>query len=172
MPDTFSKLSTVTVGSGGAASITFSGISQIYTDLCIKVSAKSTNSAGESADAYKISFNGVTTNLSSRVLGAYGSTVYSGLSSTEIVVGVTNGTSVSTSIFNNDEIYIPNYTSSNNKSISVDSANESNTTTGNSLVFRAGLWASTTAITSITLTPVSSPFGQYSTATLYGIKKD
>jgi hypothetical protein len=171
MPDTFSKIATVTVGSGGASTIAFSSIPSIYTDLCIKVSAKSTNSAGESADSYKISFNGVTTNLSSIALGAYGSTAYSGLRSTEIVAGVTNGTSVSTSIFNNDEIYIPNYASNNNKSISIDSTNESNTTNGNSIAFRAGLWASTAAITSITLTPASSPFGQYSSVTLYGISK-
>ena len=72
------------------------------------------------------------------------------------------------STFGNAEIYIPNYASSNNKSVSADFVSETNAADA---IFglTAGLWANTSAITSIKLTPAAA-FAQYSTATLYGIK--
>ena len=81
----------------------------------------------------------------------------------------TNQTTSNT--FSNTEIYIPNYTSSNNKSISVDAVTES---TSNPIYASivAGLWANSSAISSIKLAPMygSLSYVQYSTATLYGIK--
>ena len=41
---TMTPIQTVTVGSGGAANITFSNIPQTYTDLVIKISARSNRS--------------------------------------------------------------------------------------------------------------------------------
>jgi hypothetical protein len=72
--------------------------------------------------------------------------------------------------FANLETYVPNYLSSNQKSISLDGVGESNTTSDNWLNFVAGLWNGTSAITSIGLTCDTGNFVQYSTATLYGIK--
>ena len=71
--------------------------------------------------------------------------------------------------FSNNSIYIPNYTGSNNKSVSVDSVYENNATTaGQHLV--SGLWASSAAITSVKLTEgFGNNWVQYTTATLYGI---
>jgi hypothetical protein len=68
------------------------------------------------------------------------------------------------------EYYIPNYRSSNQKSISVDATTENNAslsyfTTG------AFLWTGTSAIDIITFSSVhSSNLMQYSTFYLYGIK--
>ena len=166
---TFTLISSVTVGAGGASSIDFTSIPNTYTDLCLKVSAKSTTGGGDSSDGYNISFNGVTTNLSSRSLSAYGTTAYSGSSASVISGGVLNGTGASTSIFNNDEIYVPNYANGAAKSVSIDYVNESNSASGNGLGLRAGLWNSTSVITRITLTPSSGSFAQYSTAYLYGV---
>ena len=78
-----------------------------------------------------------------------------------------------TSVWGVSTIYIPNYTSSNAKSMSADSAREANQATDNYLVLDAGLWnpASNVAITSIKISPRVGPnFVQYSTAYLYGIK--
>jgi hypothetical protein len=77
--------------------------------------------------------------------------------------------SFTASTFANNEVTIPNYTSSNFKSYSVDSVTENNATQAYA-IFVAGLWSNTAAITSITLGLSSANFVQYSTAYLYGIK--
>lgn len=164
MANTFKKIQTVTVGSGGAASIDFTSIPQTYTDLKIVVSLR-TNSAG--SEAVMIEFNGSSSNLSGRRLyGDGGSATSDTLTNIRFAINTAADTA---SVFSNGEFYIPNYTSANNKSVSVDGVNETNGTNAvQSLV--AGLWSNTAAITSIKLLGNSSgSFVQYSTATLYGV---
>jgi hypothetical protein len=165
MPNTFIKIQTVTVGSGGAANITFSSIPQTYTDLKVVVSLR-TGTAG--AEAVLIEFNGSSSNLSGRRLVGDGQNPGSD-TLTNIRFAI-NTASETASVFANGEFYISNYTSSNYKSVSVDGVSENNATSAiQSLV--AGLWSNTAAITSIKLSGNSSgTFQQYSTATLYGIK--
>ena len=76
MPDTFSKITTVTVGSGGAANITFSSIPQVYTDLCIKISARTTNAYFR--DSVEVRPNGSAANQTNIFLIGQGTTVASG----------------------------------------------------------------------------------------------
>ena len=169
MPDTFVKIASVTVGSGGASSIDFTSIPQTYTDLCVKVSTR--NNA--SANNYTIKFNGSSVSAySDRILYANGSSAASGVNTTSGagVYGQMNPSTYTANTFDSGEIYIPNYTGSNNKSVSIDNVQESNAA-GVFMSIIAGLWSNTSAITSITLTPISSAaYVQYSTATLYGIK--
>ena len=153
-------IETVTVGSGGAASITFSAIPDTYTDLYLVVSGRN------SVDNYfSLRFNGLTTNLTSKALIGTGSAVSS---SSYSFIPIHDGyTSYTASTFGSSSIYIPNYTSAIAKSVSVDSVSENNATaTGMRIV--AGLWNSTSAITSIQLVSAGS-FQQYSSASLYGI---
>ena len=166
MPTTFTKIASVTVGSGGASSIDFTSIPSTYTDLVLKLSGRSTANDNWA----NISFNGSTASFSSRGLYGDGSSAGS-YSRSDNVNTIANDSSTSTaSTFSNGEIYIPNYAGSNNKSYSVDSVTENNATAAlTSLV--AGLRSNTAAITSITLTPNGGNFAQYSTATLYGINK-
>jgi hypothetical protein len=164
---TYTLISSVTVGSGGAANITFSSIPQTYTDLVIKLSSR-TNRGTVVGDFVVVSFNGNTANRSSRDLYGSGSGTFSGSYSTMYGALANSGDSTA-STFGNAEIYIPNYTSSNNKSISVDSVSENNATEAYTYL-NAGLWSNSSAITSVTLTPnVGTLFNQYSTAYLYGI---
>jgi len=163
---TMVKIETVTVGSGGAANIEFTNIPQTYTDLYIVTSARSTRAF--TVDDLAIQFNGSTSNLSNRRLLGDGGSVYSD-SATDIR-GVADGDSATASTFGNTSFYIPNYTSSNNKSVSVDGVAENNAT-GSYMWFVAGLWSNTAAITSIKLVPNNGTLKQYSTATLYGISR-
>jgi hypothetical protein len=72
--------------------------------------------------------------------------------------------------FSNQEIYIPNYTSSNYKSYSSDAVTENNATTVAMGMF-AMLWSQTAAINQLTITTDSgNNLSQYSTAYLYGVK--
>jgi hypothetical protein len=162
----YNLIGTTTVGSGGAASIVFSGIPQTFTDLHFVASIRS--NAGFTSDEFYLQFNGLTTNLSYRTL--IGVTNSGTASSNTSSAGYFNGDSATASVFGNLGIYIPNYTSSNYKSFSSNTINETNgTTTRPSLV--AGLWSNTAAITSCTIVSTgASTILQYSSASLYGIK--
>ncbi len=170
MANTFVKIASVTVGAGGAASMSFSSIPSTYTDLCVKVSSRSTRTAG-AIDYVKMYFNGSTANGTTVALYGDG-TAYSGTDTK--IIGSTSTNQNTANTFGSAEFYIPNYAGSTNKSVSIDAVSENNSgTTGNyNLNLSAGLWSSTSAITSITL---ESAFGnnwmQYTTATLYGISK-
>jgi hypothetical protein len=166
MADTFVKIATVTVGSGGAANIDFTSIPSTYTDLCLKMSSR----ANADTVSSLISFNGVTTNLSVRNLYGTGSATGSTSFSDARLYGDINSSVRTASTFANGEIYIPNYAGGTNKSISADAVEENNGTTAFAGL-SAALWSSTAAITSITLTPQTGSYVQYSTATLYGISK-
>jgi hypothetical protein len=169
VPDTFIKIAAVTVGSGGASSIDFTSIPSTYTDLCLKMSLRSSRSS--TGDTLFMKFNSTSSTYTMRRIYAYGTTVGSDSSTPAgFVVGSITASTNTSNTFANYETYVPNYLSSNQKSISIDGAQESNTTSDYWLNFVAGLWNGTSAITSIGLTCDAGNFVQYSTATLYGIK--
>jgi len=163
-------ITTVTVGSGGAATFKFTGIPQTYTDLLIKVSLR--GDATGLPDV-RMQFNGDTgSNYQARELYGDGAIAASNTYTTTDAHFQMNGTSTTSNTFTNSEIYIPNYTSSNQKSISGDAVNENNVTSTNvqsRLV--AWKWAGTAPITSIMFSTNTGNYAQYSTATLYGIRK-
>lgn len=173
MPSTYIAIATTTVGSGGASDITFSSIPSTYTDLLIKCSIR-TNQNGGNYDQLGIQFNGSTaSNYAARLLYGLGaSTTGSASSGTTSYIAYTGyavSTNATANTFSNAEIYIPNYTSSNAKSLSVDSAAETNALDA-IVSITAGQWSLTNAITSIKLYSISAfTIQQYSTATLYGI---
>jgi len=173
MANTYVAINTVTVGSGGSLNIEFTSIPATFTDLILLLSLRSDRSAQRSGIG--LQFNSVTTSYSYRRLYASGSTVGSDNDSTLglVYAGEMNAASSTASIFNNTFVYIPNYTSANYKSVSSDTAEETDDTTNNRVSLIANLWSNTSAITSIKLFDADSAlakFVQYSTATLYGIK--
>lgn len=174
MADTFYKIASITVGSGGSSSIDFTSIPQTYTDLQLLLSLR-TASATYQIDQIKLRFNG------SSALDYY----YKDLTASS--AGVTTGGAggqdymyfgnaprpqATANTFGNTSVYIPNYTSSVNKVVSSDNVAISNGT-GDYWYLRIapGLYASpTTSLTQITIySGDSGGFSQYSTATLYGI---
>lgn len=172
MANTMKALQTVTVGAGGASTITFSNIPQTYTDLVIKMSARGTGTAANQT-AY-LQFNGDTgANYSSKYLYGDGSTAASGTSTSYIFLGGAADNGATANTFCNNEVYIPNYIAANFKSVSVDSARENNSaSTYTTLALWAGLWNSTSAISSLSISIFSNNFAQYSTFTLYGVFKE
>jgi hypothetical protein len=172
MANTYTLISSVTVGSGGAANITFSSIPSTYTDLLVKISTRSTSATV--IGYVNIRFNSDTgNNYSYKAVGGTGSITFNNNSAGgSSIFTVTAGNSSTSNTFGNAEIYIPNYTSANYKSVSIDGVGENNATEAYTQLV-VGIWSSTSAITSIQLSDIfgSANFAQYSTAYLYGISK-
>ena len=169
MANTFTLIASSTVGAGGASSIDFTSIPSTYTDLVIKYSLRSSSTTDDYLGV-KLSFNSSTTSFTIRQVTGTGSTASSSNYSTNNPSGYMQAGLTTASTFASGDIYIPNYAGSTNKSFSTDSVAENNAATANLLSLLAGLWSNTAAITSISLTPATGNFVQYSTAYLYGVK--
>lgn len=168
MANTYELLNSVTVGAGGSTSIAFTSIPSTFTDLVFKMSVRITRS-GYVADIMQVSFNGSSTNESSRRIEGNGGSATS--ASNSLLLAYQGSTTDATaSTFGNAEFVIPNYSGSTNKSASNDGVSENNATTSFQGM-AANLWSDTAAITSVEFTPDSgSNFVQYSTIYMYGIK--
>ena len=161
MATTYEKIAEVTVGGGGAATIQFTSIPATYTDLLIKSSALGNNTEG-----IYIQFNGSTANFSGIYINSDSVNNPTSASLARYLGSIRNETQTP----NSTDVYICNYTSSNNKSFSSDNVQEFSGA-GGFINLVTGLWSNSAAITSITIETVSN-FREYSTAYLYGIKKN
>ena len=179
MPNTLTLIASSTVGSGGATTIDFTSIPQTYTDLKLVMSTRNQASNG-GRDYASIRFNGDSGTNYSRVwaYGLDGSPgAGSGTSEPTLRVIVQNDSQSTASTFSNTEVYIPNYTGSSTKSVSIDSVAENNSNSTYVVEMSASLWNSSSAITYMTIYPANTSgtgdfFVQHSTFYLYGIKKD
>ena len=169
-------ITSVTVGAGGASSVTLPAtgtIPQTYTDLKIVASTRQSGSA--EGNQLGIRFNGSSVAEYSRIVvygdGATVSTA-GGSSETFARIAFAESSTYTANTFNNIEIYIPNYASNNFKSFSTNAVSENNATSVYAQALYAGLWSNTSAITSITLSEYSGSgtnFVEGSTFYLYGI---
>lgn len=151
-----------------ASSVTFSNIPQSgYTDLKIVASARST--ASGHYDDIGITFTGATYSSGKILYTTNGSSAnsYSPGGPGFFAEAVGNGATANT--FSNCDIYIPNYTSSVNKSLSADAVGGNNSSSSIIMTLNTGLYTSTGPITAVTLTPGSSNFVSGSTFSLYGL---
>jgi hypothetical protein len=160
------RIATVTVGAGGAASLDFNSIPGTATDLMLVYSLRAAVSNG----GLRLKVNGATTNLTVRLLYGTGSSAASATDTTYI--GTTTNSGTTSNTFGNGTLYIPNYAGATTKSFSADVVTEGNYGTPWEGWVTAGLYNSTTAITSLSLfNDAAGNFAQYSTATLYGVTK-
>jgi hypothetical protein len=166
MANTFELIASSTAGSGGVANFTFTSIPGTFTDLVLKLSVRS---VGTSTNAILLRLNGSSANGTIRALEGNGSAA-SSWTDTQSYAGNIPPSTYTASTFANNEVYIPNYAGSTNKSSSVDSVTENNATAALADL-QANLWSNTAAVTSITLAPNgSNNFAEFSTAYLYGVK--
>ena len=170
MANTYSLIASNTVGATSVASVTFSSIPSTYTDLVIKLSTRGDRSATNAE--YFVKFNTSSANFTYKLLQGNATAAATSSGSTGLA-GVSDAATNTASVFANSEMYIPNYAGSTNKSYSIDSVEENNTTSSPALYtyLIAGLWSNTAAISTIELYPESATnWVQYSTFYLYGIK--
>ena len=161
----------IEVTAASQASIVFDLIPDTYTDLYLVVSARSTRTAGE-LDDLKIKLNTSSSDFTSRALYATNSQAYSNTSTNRLGWLPADG-GATANTFGNAGFHIPNYTSSNAKSLSADTVTETNHSSGIDVLngVSALLWnpSSQAAINEIEIYALNGNLKQYSSATLYGI---
>lgn len=165
----FESIATVTVGSGGATTIDFNNIPQTYTHLQLRTFARRGGTGGSTG--INATFNGDTnTNYGQHYIEADGSTAAAGNNVPLSLFGIVDisGGSTTANVFAVGVADILDYTNTN-KYKTVRGLTGVDTNGAGGITFRSGLWRSTSAITSMSLT-VTSGFAQYSHFALYGIK--
>ena len=170
MANTYQLIASVTVGSGGAATMSFSSIPATYTDLQLVVSARSSTGIYQTDCNIQVGNGSVDTgsNYTTTELTSDGAAVASNTFTTTNIHPPIPGLAATSSTFGNFMLYIPNYAGSTQKSISCDVVTENNATDAAARL-AAYLHTGTSAINIITLTAASGNFVEYSTAYLYGI---
>lgn len=169
---TYVKIASATVGAGGASDITFSSIPATYDDLVIKFSGRSARSAQSTNFVIRFNNDSGATQYRYLYLRGNGSNPNSyGQADSSIDAQHIPAATSTANTFGNFEIYIPNYTSSSSKSVSIDGVQEDNAATTVYASLVAGSWVGTSAISSIAFLPNLGNFVQHSTAVLYGIKR-
>jgi hypothetical protein len=172
MPNTYSLISSNVLGSS-AASVTFSSIPATFTDLVLRVSARS-DDATLNVRHLDIQVNGSSANnYSFTAIFGNGSTATSDRGSSTNPWQIRNSvpTSLNTSnTFCDSELYLPNYTGSVNKVAGSFGVAENNSaSTGVRIAATAHLRSVTDAVTSLVLA-TSGNFVSGSSFYLYGIK--
>lgn len=152
--------------------VTFSSIPQTFTDLKILYTGRATIT-GSNWASVTFSTSGGTGSYSSRIILGSGAAV--GYDTNQYATLCNGGFTANT--FANGEIYISNYTSSNQKPFSIEGVAENNATGSFSgwQVLSGALWTGTGAITGVTLTSTGSPNPKFQTGSsfyLYGISSN
>lgn len=165
MPATYEPIASTTLSSA-AANIDFTSIPGTYTDL--RLVWTGTNST---ANQYlTFIFNNITTTTYSQI-GLYGTGAsansYRSTSATSLLPSWNGKISTTIPILLTLDIF--SYAGSTNKTVLMTGAADLNGS--GSAEAAVGLWSSTSAITSIKLSPQSGNFNAGTTATLYGITK-
>jgi hypothetical protein len=177
----FESISTVTVGSGGSGTITFSSIPATYTHLQVRGIVQ-TSRGTYSVDNMITRFNSDTASNYAwhYISGGYTTTPIveaGGGGSATFMYNLHVSTSVPGTTFASVVMDILDYANTNKfKTVRTLNGFDVNGTAGTgsyggTVTLMSGLWRSTSAITSITFAPEVGPnFAQYSQFALYGIK--
>lgn len=174
-------LQVITVGAAGASSITFSNIPNTYAHLQVRAFARDTSSTG-TYNAFKLQFNGDTSSSNYAFHMLYGTGAAAGADSTTtgtfgwIYLDTYPNAGAITNNYSGGILDVLDYASSNKYKTVRWLGGHDNNGTGSTdsrkgfINLKSGLWLSTSAITSVTLSSDGTAFAQYSQFALYGVK--
>lgn len=172
MANTYKLIEKQTLGSN-ASTLTFSSIPQTFTDLILLISARS-NGTGNNADNFFFNVNGITSGYANKFFYGSSTTLTSATNSNNITTTTQMGAVPlpASNAWGNTELYIPNYTNSNQKTYIATGVAEINSTTlyENYLHLVGGTLPTTSGITSITCKFLTVDIVSGSNFYLYGIK--
>lgn len=167
--NSYESISTVTVGSGGAASISFSSIPSTYKQLQVRGIGRTTSSSNPIF--IQLNSDTTTSNYYSHALYGNGSAAYAQAEGSTYSQYV-NYFPISTdtaSAFGAVVIDVLDYQNTN-KYKTVRALGGFDKNGGGFAWFNSTLWKNTNAITNITIQPYSGNLAEYSSFALYGIK--
>jgi hypothetical protein len=161
----YDSLATVTVPSGGVASVTFAGIPTGYKHLQIRGVSRATNNA---LTALFLSINSTVNVVRSHYLYGDGSTAISG-HQTANQIGWGTAANSTANVFSVVVIDILDYTNTNKNKVTRSLAGNDLNGSGNLALF-SELFDTTAAINAVNLSLEFGNFAQYSSFALYGVK--
>jgi hypothetical protein len=164
-------IASITVGSGGLASVSFSSIPSTFTHLQVRFFARSTyNNAGSSVNLYYSLNSDGATNYSQHTLRGDGATVFASGNANQTVMfagaGIADAGSTA-SVFSGGILDLLDYANTN-KYKTARLLNGFDRNGGGQAVFSSGNWRSTSAVTTLTLS-TDSNWAEFSRFDLYGI---
>ena len=166
----YELIETIQVGAGGAASIEFTSIPQDGVDLLLVGSARMTTGDSQNYIYLNDDSGSNYANVQLRGTGSASETFLSS-SQTKIEILVCRSSDTANT-FGSSELYISNYTSSANKSISANYVTENNGSTAFQVI-QAFSYATSSAISSIQVDPRGAGLhAEFTTYSLYKITAD
>jgi len=166
----FDSIATVTVGSGGTSTITFSSIPSTYTHLQVRAFARCASGSAIRNITFQINGDTASNYYRHYMQGDGTSTPVGGDAGNLIYLGSASGTANGVSRFATSIYDFLDYADTNKfKTVRAIYGYEDNS--NGQAVFGSGHWRSTSAITSLTFsTEGSFAFSEYTSFALYGIK--
>ena len=169
--NSYESIATVDVGAGGASTVTFSSIPSTYQHLQIRGIAR--DSAASSEGNVRLYFNADTSTSNYRfhsLIGNGASTSSQDGGNQLPLIMTTTGNTATANCFGAGVMDVLDYASTN-KNKTTRTLTGWDTNGDGRIMLRSGVWFSTSAVTSITLSTSSgSNLAQYSSFALYGIK--
>ena len=173
-PASFESIATVSVGSGGSGTISFTSIPSTYKHLQLRLIARTDRSGSPSANTVWRFNSDTATNYSQHGITGNGTSAsaFNSVSATSLGFDRIAGATAGASMFGAIIVDILDYADTN-KYKTARGLGGLEINTGNSEVYyQSGAWRSTSAINRIDITSVAGTvnFVQYSQFALYGIK--
>lgn len=164
-------ISAITVGSAGAASVTFSSIPSTYTHLQVRCIARSTQAAANfSIQMYFNAVSTQTSNYAAHALRGNGTSASSFGGTTEWIQSPASAANATSGVFGASVWDILDYTNTNKNKVVRTLGGYDNNGDGIIQLSSGMLYSSQPAISSITLFTSGGNFAQYSSFALYGIQ--
>jgi hypothetical protein len=171
--NSYESIATVTVGSGGTSTISFTSIPSTYTHLQLRGIARGTRANTRDDVLMRINSDSGNNYAGHQIYSDGSSVSASTLGGTPPVnylyLFYAPAANATASVFGAGVIDILDYANTN-KNKTLRSLNGIDVNGSGEMLFRSGLWLSVSAITSITLTCAAGNFVEYSQFALYGVK--
>jgi hypothetical protein len=171
-PGAMIPIATVTVGSGGASSVDFTSIPQVYEHLQIRCLVRGDRASTRIDVAMRYNSDSGTNYYAVHALEGNGTSAsaYADSTNNRNIPGYVSAGSATASVFGTEIIDILDY-GNTNKYKTFRSLGGVDVNGSGYISLRSGLWLSTSAISSISFFPDGGNFAQYSSFALYGIKR-